>query len=43
MLFFEVVNDFLFRQLLRTRPRPTSEEITARIEHTVAAFFRQFG
>ena len=43
MLFFAVVGDFLFRLLLRTRPRPTSEEIVSRIEHTVSVFFRQFG
>jgi AcrR family transcriptional regulator len=42
ILFFSVVGDFLFRLLLRTRPRPTGEEIDARIEHTVAVFFRQF-
>jgi AcrR family transcriptional regulator len=43
MLFFSAVGDFLMRLLLRTRPQPTSEEIKARIDHTVAAFFRQFG
>jgi AcrR family transcriptional regulator len=43
MLFFSAAGDFLMRLLLRTRPQPTSEEITARIEHTVSAFFRQFG
>jgi AcrR family transcriptional regulator len=43
MLFFSVVGDFLMRLLLRTRPQPTTEEIEARIDHTVSAFFRQFG
>lgn len=43
MLFFAVVGDFLMRLLLRTRPRPSGEEIMARIDHTVSAFFRQFG
>ena len=43
MLFFTVVGDFLLRLLLRKRPEPTDDEIAARIEHTVAAFFRQFG
>jgi AcrR family transcriptional regulator len=42
MLFFAVVGDFLMRLLLRTRPKPTAEEIEARINHTVSAFFRQF-
>jgi AcrR family transcriptional regulator len=42
MLFFAAVGDFLMCLLLRTRPRPTDEEIKARIEHTVAVFFRQF-
>jgi AcrR family transcriptional regulator len=42
MLFFATVGDFLMRLLLRTRPRPTAEEIQDRIEYTVAAFFRQF-
>jgi AcrR family transcriptional regulator len=42
MLFFSAAGDFLMRLLLRTRPQPTSEEIAARIEYTVAAFFRQF-
>ncbi len=43
MLFFAAVGDFLMRLLLRTRPRPTDDEIKARIAHTVAVFFRQFG
>jgi AcrR family transcriptional regulator len=43
MLFFSVVGDFLMRLLLRTRPKPTTEEIDARVEHTVSAFFRQLG
>jgi AcrR family transcriptional regulator len=43
MLFFTVVGDFLLRLLLRKRPEPRDDEIAARIEHTVAAFFRQFG
>jgi AcrR family transcriptional regulator len=43
MLFFTVVGDFLLRLLLRKRPEPTSEEVAARIERTVAVFFRQFG
>jgi hypothetical protein len=42
MLFFTVVGDFLLRLLLRKRPEPTDNEITARIEYTLAAFFRQF-
>jgi AcrR family transcriptional regulator len=42
MLFFAAVGDFLLRLLLRKRPRPTAEEIHARIDYTVAAFFRQF-
>ncbi len=43
MLFFTVVGDFLLRLLLRKRPEPADDEIAARIEHTVAVFFRQFG
>jgi AcrR family transcriptional regulator len=43
MLFFSAVGDFLMRRLLRTRPQPTGEEIAARIDHTVEAFFRQIG
>ena len=43
ILFFAAVGDFLMRLLLRTHARPTSEEIKARIDHTVAAFFRQVG
>jgi AcrR family transcriptional regulator len=43
MLFFAAVGDFLMRLLLRTHARPTNEEIKARIDHTVAAFFRQSG
>jgi AcrR family transcriptional regulator len=42
-LFFAAVGDFLMRLLLRKRPRPTADEIAARVEYTVAAFFRQFG
>ncbi len=43
MLFFAVVGDFLMRLLLRMPPKPTPDEIKARIEHTVSAFFRQAG
>jgi AcrR family transcriptional regulator len=43
MLFFAAVGDFLMRLLLRTHARPTGEEIKARIDHTVAAFFRESG
>jgi AcrR family transcriptional regulator len=43
MLFFSAVGDFLMRLLLRTRPQPAREEIAARIDHTVEAFFRQIG
>jgi TetR/AcrR family transcriptional repressor of mexJK operon len=43
MLFFAAAGDFQMGLLLRTRPRPAAEEIAARIEHTVAAFFRQLG
>jgi AcrR family transcriptional regulator len=43
MLFFTVIGDFLMRLLLRKRPTPADDEIKARIEHTVAVFFRQFG
>jgi AcrR family transcriptional regulator len=43
MLFFTVVGDFLLRLLPRKHPEPTDDEIAARIEHTVAVFFRQFG
>jgi AcrR family transcriptional regulator len=42
MLFFGAVGDFLLRLLLRKGPPPESEEIAARLEYTVAAFFRQF-
>ncbi len=42
MLFFAAAGDFLLRLLLRKRPAPTGEEIIARIDYTVAAFFRQF-
>jgi AcrR family transcriptional regulator len=42
MLFFSAVGDFLMRLLLRPRPQPTSEEIKARIDHTIEVFFRQF-
>jgi AcrR family transcriptional regulator len=43
LLFFSTVGDFLLRLLLRKRPSPTAEEIAARIDFTVAAFFRQAG
>jgi AcrR family transcriptional regulator len=43
MLFFAAVGDFLMGLLLLTHAQPTSEEIKARIDHTVAAFFRQVG
>jgi AcrR family transcriptional regulator len=43
MLFFTVVGDFLMHLLLRKRPEPTDDEIAARIGHTVAVFFGQFG
>jgi AcrR family transcriptional regulator len=42
MLFFTAAGDFLFGLLLRIRPRPTPEEIIARVERTVATFFLQF-
>jgi AcrR family transcriptional regulator len=41
MLFFGAVGDFLLHLLLRKPPRPTAAEIKARIDYTVAAFFRQ--
>lgn len=38
MLFFTAAGDFLMGLLLRIRPRPTAEEVNARVEQTVAAF-----
>jgi AcrR family transcriptional regulator len=41
MLFFTAAGDFLMGLLLRIRPRPTAEEVNARVEQTVAAFIYQ--
>jgi TetR/AcrR family transcriptional regulator of autoinduction and epiphytic fitness len=42
MLFFTAVGDFLMGLLLRIRPRPTAEDVHARVKQTVAAFLRQY-
>ena len=41
ILFFTVAGDFLLGLLLRTRPRPSVEEVAARVERTVTTFFQQ--
>jgi TetR/AcrR family transcriptional regulator, mexJK operon transcriptional repressor len=42
MLFFTAVGDFLMGLLLRTRARPTADEVNSRVARTVATFFQQF-
>jgi AcrR family transcriptional regulator len=42
MLFFAAAGDFLLGLLLRTRPRPSVEEVAARVERAVASFVQQF-
>lgn len=41
-LFFTAAGDFLLGLLLRTRPRPSVEDVAARVERAVAVFFQQF-
>jgi AcrR family transcriptional regulator len=41
VLFYTIAGDFLLGLLLRTRPRPSVEEIAIRVERAVAIFFQQ--
>ena len=41
MLFFAAAGDFLLGLLLRTRPRPSVEEVAARVRRAVVAFVQQ--
>jgi AcrR family transcriptional regulator len=41
MLFYAAAGDFLLGLLLRTRPRPSIEEVAARVERAVAAFVQE--
>jgi AcrR family transcriptional regulator len=41
MLFFTAAGDHLLGLLLRTRSRPSAEEVAARVERAVATFFQQ--
>jgi TetR/AcrR family transcriptional regulator, mexJK operon transcriptional repressor len=41
LLFFTAAGDFQMGLLLRTRPRPSAEEVAARVERAVAIFFRE--
>jgi AcrR family transcriptional regulator len=41
VLFFTIAGDFLLGLLLRTRPRPSVEDVAARVEKAVTVFFQQ--
>jgi AcrR family transcriptional regulator len=41
MLFFTAAGDFLLGLLLRTRPRPSVEDVSARVTRVVTTFFQQ--
>ncbi|WP_428484457.1 TetR/AcrR family transcriptional regulator [Rhodopila sp.] len=40
-LFFAAAGDFLFGLLLRTRPRPSAEDVAAQVERAVTTFCQQ--